>query len=601
MKGVNSKIYGRKLFSSAKRDVSRHNASWSKCWISWSEKQFGKRRSGARDSGPTTTPPSFPQARTGCVALFLFGDFLVVSRLLTSMEDGSAGTSAARRRRERRLRSWWRHECQSVRMALTSAAHHSSEKVAADVKDAGLRAQTMVSAGQRPGVLTEPESQEGAVTVGYVAAPGPLLVVASLAGGDEVDATTVSYLLKAALMVKKYEEEEKERKRLERRQVLLNEFFALADVPLQHRSPQQVSRLEALAKTLDDELAAHPSQPSRRKRKKKRKKRLPRTRFLPRGFAGGAAPRVMFPSVVGRPVMLCIMADMDQKDSTLRATLAVACVSLVLLMTLHPALCSFTLSSAVLFVLLVMLGIMVGMDQKDKLLLAVACAQVVLLVTLHLALCSFPVFRPVMFGIMAGMDQKNIFALFVDNGGFTGYDTPRACSCWSVGRPVMFCIMAGICPLVCCEWRHGPDSAENCLAIPQVQLLDEIVVPVVCNDNALVLSLRTLEVPQLQFLDKVFHRCSSWTRFSCPWLWEMTGGESFSPDDAYDSALDSVMPMKGKYTINSSVPGVRCVAMSCGGESFSPDDACDSAWDSVMPTKGNTLSITSSTKTSLGV
>ena len=83
-----------------------------------------------------------------------------------------------------------------------------------------------------------------------------------------------------------------------------------------------------------------------------------------------------------------------------------------------------------------------------------------------------------------------------------------------------------------------------------MQLLDEFVVPVVCNDNALVLLLRTLEVPQLQFLDKVFHRCSSWTRFSCPWLWEMTGGESFSPDDAYGSAWYSVKLMKGNYTID---------------------------------------------------
>ena len=38
----------------------------------------------------------------------------------------------------------------------------------------------------------EPEPQGGAATVGYVAAPVPLLVVASLTGGDEVDATTVS-------------------------------------------------------------------------------------------------------------------------------------------------------------------------------------------------------------------------------------------------------------------------------------------------------------------------------------------------------------------------------------------------------------------------
>ena len=32
---------------------------------------------------------------------------------------------------ERRLRSWCRHEQQSVRMALNAAAHHSAAKVAA--------------------------------------------------------------------------------------------------------------------------------------------------------------------------------------------------------------------------------------------------------------------------------------------------------------------------------------------------------------------------------------------------------------------------------------------------------------------------------------
>ena len=66
------------------------------------------------------------------------------------MEDGSAGTSAAKRR--------------------SAAAHHSAEKVAAGEKNSGLRAQTSFSAA-RPGVLKDPAPQ-GAVTVGYVAAPG---------------------------------------------------------------------------------------------------------------------------------------------------------------------------------------------------------------------------------------------------------------------------------------------------------------------------------------------------------------------------------------------------------------------------------------------
>ena len=41
--------------------------------------------------------------------------------------------------------------------------------------------------------------------------------------------------------------------------------------------------------------------------------------------------------------------------------------------------------------------------------------------------------------------------------------------------------------------------------------------------------------------------------------------------------------------------------MPCGGGGFSPDDAYDSAWDSVFPTKGNTHPIASSTQTLLGV
>ena len=41
------------------------------------------------------------------------------------------------------------------------------------------------------------------------------------------------------------------------------------------------------------------------------------------------------------------------------------------------------------------------------------------------------------------------------------------------------------------------------VAIPQVQLLDKVVVPVVCTTNALVQLLITVEVPQLQFLFKV--------------------------------------------------------------------------------------------------
>ena len=55
---------------------------------------------------------------------------------------------AAWRRRQRRLRSWWRHEQQSVATALSAAAHHSFDKVAAGAKYDGPRAQKTDRAGE---------------------------------------------------------------------------------------------------------------------------------------------------------------------------------------------------------------------------------------------------------------------------------------------------------------------------------------------------------------------------------------------------------------------------------------------------------------------
>ena len=74
-------------------------------------------------------------------------------------------TRDGRRRRERRLRSWLRHEWQTVAMELAAALHRSRDG----------RGQTTASPGTRPSVLKEPEAQVAAVTVGYVAAGAPLL------------------------------------------------------------------------------------------------------------------------------------------------------------------------------------------------------------------------------------------------------------------------------------------------------------------------------------------------------------------------------------------------------------------------------------------
>ena len=189
---------------------------------------------------------------------------------MTSMEVDGDGASAARRRRERRLRSWWRHECQSVRMA---------EKVAAGERYLGLRAQTSFSAG-RPGVLEEPEPQGGAVTDGYVAAPVPSLAVPLLAGaaGELVDSSSLRFLTAAAL---RQREEEEERKLVElevkRKEAELQSLAAATRVMVQQRAIGSSSWTSALARSDQLRRELKELRGEKRKKRKKRKKKLPKT------------------------------------------------------------------------------------------------------------------------------------------------------------------------------------------------------------------------------------------------------------------------------------------------------------------------------------
>ena len=102
-----------------------------------------------------------------------------------------------------------------------------------------------------------------------MAAPGPLLVVASLAGGDEVDATTVSYLLMAALVKKKEEEERKVQERKER---------VMQEIHRKVRADEAVTDVEWAAWKAWRGIGSSSSSGQKRKRKKRRKKKLPRGR-----------------------------------------------------------------------------------------------------------------------------------------------------------------------------------------------------------------------------------------------------------------------------------------------------------------------------------
>ena len=104
-----------------------------------------------------------------------------------------------------------------------------------------------------------------AATVGYVAASTPLLVVASLAGCDVVDTTTIKYLLQYALRKRQKEEEEERRKKEEKEkeeaQRALDDFFS---------SPWAQNAAARGSQERKEEKR-------RRKKKKRRKKKTPKT------------------------------------------------------------------------------------------------------------------------------------------------------------------------------------------------------------------------------------------------------------------------------------------------------------------------------------
>ena len=196
---------------------------------------------------------------------------------MTSLEVDGAGTSSARMRRERRLRSWLRHERMTVAMELAAAPYHSSPKgvwpETTHNAPRGQRAAT--SAGAHPCVVKEPEVQLEAAKVGYVATKTPLLAVSSLRGADGVDDTAVRTLLKLALQKKK-EEEERKKAEKERKERMMQEIHRKV------HADQPVSDVEWAAWKTWRGIGSSSSGGQKRKRKKRRKKRLPRGALLRR-------------------------------------------------------------------------------------------------------------------------------------------------------------------------------------------------------------------------------------------------------------------------------------------------------------------------------
>ena len=115
----------------------------------------------------------------------------------------AANATTAARRRQRRLRQFLRHERLTVAMLLAERDHHTAPRGLKQARSGRVEHEV----NYEPRLLDSPLPQEAA-TVGYVAAPVPLLAQPVLGGGDTLHAATVQFLLAQSLLQRQREEEE---------------------------------------------------------------------------------------------------------------------------------------------------------------------------------------------------------------------------------------------------------------------------------------------------------------------------------------------------------------------------------------------------------
>ena len=259
------------------------------------------------------------------------------------------------------------------------------------------------------------------------------------AGGDGVDRTALSFLVRRAVEDRKREAEEKEKEKARKKK----EAQEKADLELAKRDPWWAQHLADMKAMEERRYKASSSS----KRKRRRKRRTPRTSSLPgrarrrqrqwfacsAGFTGDDVPRVMFLSGVVRPTMLRIMAGMVQKDS------CSGMARLVLLMTVHFVLC--------------FLPSLQARDARHHGRYG-PVGLVCWFFTMSLAVCS------------SWLSQAQDARLHGRHGPQDSLEVHR-CSSWT---------RFSTCPLLCYVWCLGPDSAVH-LAVPQLQFITLVVTP----------------------------------------------------------------------------------------------------------------------------
>ena len=397
------------------------------------------------------------------------------------------------RRRQRRLRSWWRHEQRSVAAALAAATHHSAPRsgwpeqhnaprgpatasameVEAHEQYYAPRRQEQPPPGVRPAPLSEVAGPQAAVTVGYVAAVAPSLPVVLVADLLHDDAT-VQFLLQQSLLARAQEEEEarelEEVKRME--EVVVTKMQRLeAEVRMYAgRDLSQLSDLEKAAVFLvarSDALRRRRER--RRKRKKRRKKKTPKSSSFP--SSSGVRPR------------RC------GQGSRSRSSSSGGCGRLCEHVRQVPAVADLQwkvpppISPTKWFTFQLCYGDRYGCLQVQFL------DKVVFLPGIVLRLALRPPFVPQR-QIPMVLPVQNTIEL-------------RSCSLPGGRCP---CYAGRAMPVVVLTGAHGSDTAENCggAAVTVRRFLDQVVdISVVVQRQIPMVLFRTIEILQLQYTDKV--------------------------------------------------------------------------------------------------
>ena len=190
------------------------------------------------------------------------------------MATRDLGASAAKRRREGRLRSWLRHERQTNAMELAAALHHSRdgrlESYVGSQRGTCRVLRTFLGRWQARGdaAATSRGGATAAVGDGACGKPrttGPSLGLAVLGGGREgVDSSALVFLVSRAVDDRKKDEDEKLK---EEARMDLIEDRILEGAPV---STADVKAWQRWA------MAAPSSAGTKRKGKKRRKKKLPK-------------------------------------------------------------------------------------------------------------------------------------------------------------------------------------------------------------------------------------------------------------------------------------------------------------------------------------